>query len=158
MRFLLGLVAFLAATMALADAGHSAHDAQKPLFEQTELSQATRTVEVELGDHYYRPQGLEVKAGEVVRFVFTNKGQVAHEFALGDAQSHAEHQKQMLAMQQMGHRMSHEDASTVALEPGQRVERAWRFVRAGQLEFACNIPGHYQAGMVGKLKIDSNAK
>ncbi len=159
-RFLLPLLSAFSLS-ALADVGHFAfgHPAQ--------AQAASRTVEIILGDMYYQPASVQVKAGETVRFVLKNQGQLAHEFSLGDAAMHAEHQKQMLAMQsmdhgQMGHAMAgmdhsamqHGDANTVSLQPGETSELTWTFAKAQGLQFACNIPGHYQAGMVGTLEVD----
>lgn len=118
---------------------------------------ATRTVDVTLGDMYFEPKALEVKAGETVRFVLHNKGQVEHEFSLGDAAMHARHQKEMLEHAAMGHSMAgmqHDDPNTVMVAPGQSAELTWAFSKATGLEFACNVPGHYQAGMVGLLTVD----
>ena len=147
-------------------------------------SKATRTVEVVMGDMSFDPKALQIKAGETVRFVLINKGQLLHEFNLGNAAMHAEHQQEMLKMQQsgmltptamnsmpagamdhsaMGHGsmpgmdhqavMKHDDPNSVLVEPGKTAELTWTFSKAGSLEFACNIPGHYQAGMVGKLTV-----
>jgi len=49
--------------------------------------------------------------------------------------------------------MKHDDPNSVLVEPGKTAELTWTFSKAGALEFACNIPGHYQAGMVGKLTV-----
>ena len=137
---------------------------------------ATRTVEVVLQDMSFSPKSLDVKAGETVRFVLVNKGQLLHEFNLGDAAMHAEHQKQMMQMQSSGMLnatgmgkmdhgamdhdamgnmggMKHDDPNSVLVEPGKTAELTWTFTKASGLEFACNIPGHYQAGMVGKLNV-----
>ncbi|WET12260.1 cupredoxin domain-containing protein [Pseudomonas sp. D3] len=134
---------------------------------------ATRTVEVVLQDMSFSPKSLDVKAGETVRFVLVNKGQLLHEFNLGDAAMHAEHQKQMMQMQSSGMlnatgmgkmdhgamdhgamaSMKHDDPNSVLVEPGKTAELTWTFTKASGLEFACNIPGHYQAGMVGKLNV-----
>ena len=131
-------------------------------------AQATRTVELTLGDMFFEPKAVQVKAGETVRFVLVNKGKLLHEFNLGDAAMHASHQKEMLAMQQSGMlmptgmdhgamssstRMAHDDPNSVMVEPGKTAELTWTFSKASDLEFACNIPGHYQAGMVGKINI-----
>ncbi|WP_097302701.1 copper-resistant cuproprotein CopI [Pseudomonas chlororaphis] len=141
-------------------------------------AKATRTVELVMGDMSFSPKTLDIKAGETVRFVLVNKGQLLHEFNLGDAAMHAKHQQEMLKMQQsgmltptavkdmpagamdhaaMGHGampgMKHDDPNSVLVEPGKTAELTWTFSKAGSLEFACNIPGHYQAGMVGKLTV-----
>lgn len=135
--------------------------------EAAPAAKASRTVQVVLQDISFSPTSLQVKAGETVRFVLVNKGQLLHEFNLGDAAMHAEHQKEMLRMQAggmaamdhgaMGHGdkagMQHDDPNSVLVEPGQTAELTWTFGQAGELEFACNVPGHYQAGMVGKLTI-----
>ena len=134
-------------------------------------AKATRTVEIVMGDMTFNPKALQIKAGETVRFVLINKGQLLHEFNLGDAAMHAEHQKEMLQMQAsgmltstgmgkmdhsaMGHgAMKHDDPNSVLVEPGKTAELTWTFTKATGLEFACNLPGHYQAGMVGKLNVD----
>uniref|UniRef100_UPI0039839A03 copper-resistant cuproprotein CopI n=1 Tax=Pseudomonas chlororaphis TaxID=587753 RepID=UPI0039839A03 len=140
-------------------------------------AKASRSVEVVMGDMSFNPKALEIKAGETVRFVLINKGQLLHEFNLGNAAMHAEHQQEMLKMQQSGmltptgmqaldhgamghgsmagmdHGMRHDDPNSVLVEPGKQAELTWTFSKSGSLEFACNIPGHYQAGMVGKLTV-----
>ena len=135
-------------------------------------AKATRSVEVVMGDMSFTPKAIDIKAGETVRFVLVNKGQLLHEFNLGDAAMHARHQQEMMKMQQSGmltptgmkemdhgstagmdHAMKHDDPNSVLVGPGKTAELTWTFTKATNLEFACNIPGHYQAGMVGKLTV-----
>ncbi|WP_027921668.1 plastocyanin/azurin family copper-binding protein [Pseudomonas sp. URMO17WK12:I12] len=136
-------------------------------------AKATRSVEVVMGDMSFTPKAIDIKAGETIRFVLVNKGQLLHEFNLGDAAMHAKHQQEMLQMQQSGMlmpngmkemdhgamagmdhgMMKHDDPNSVLVEPGKTAELTWTFTKASSLEFACNIPGHYQAGMVGKLTV-----
>ncbi|MEO8642889.1 cupredoxin family protein [Pseudomonas sp.] len=137
-----------------------------------QAAKATRSVEVVMGDMSFTAKAIDIKAGETVRFVLVNKGQLLHEFNLGDAAMHARHQQEMMNMQQsgmltptgmkemdhgamagMGHEMKHDDPNSVLVEPGKTAELTWTFTKATNLEFACNIPGHYQAGMVGKLTV-----
>ena len=156
---------------ALADAAHT-----YAFGHAAPASKATRTVEVTLEDIAFAPKSLEVKTGETVRFVVVNKGRLLHEFNLGDAAMHAEHQKEMLKMQASGMltstgvqamdhgamdhsatghgAMKHDDPNSVLVEPGKTAELTWTFTQATGLEFACNLPGHYQAGMVGKLTVE----
>ena len=79
-----------------------------------DAAQATRTVEVTLGDIYFEPKSLDVKKGETVRFVLVNKGQLLHEFNLGDAAMHAAHQQEMLKMtaKRHAHAYRHEEFTT----------------------------------------------
>jgi uncharacterized cupredoxin-like copper-binding protein len=39
----------------------------------------------------------------------------------------------------------------VLLEPGKSKEIVWKFTGKGDIEFACNVRGHYQAGMYGDV-------
>ncbi len=50
--------------------------------------------------------------------------------------------------------MKHDDPNSVLLEPGKTAEIVWTFNETTSLEFACNVPGHYQAGMVGDLDVE----
>ncbi|MGE8390579.1 MAG: cupredoxin domain-containing protein [Pseudomonas sp.] len=163
---------FIAAALALVSLPSIAGGGKSFTFgEPAPAAKATRTVEVVLKDIAFEPQSLKVKAGETVRFVLINKGQLPHEFNLGDKAMHAEHQKEMVAMQgklftagmnhegmdhgQMNHGdHGHDAGNTVLVQPGQRAELTWTFRQSAPIEFACNVPGHYQAGMVGPLTIE----
>ena len=52
--------------------------------------------------------------------------------------------------------MQHESADMTHVAPGQQAEVVWTFNRVGEFDFACLIPGHYQAGMVGKVRVLAN--
>ncbi|HYQ52950.1 MAG TPA: cupredoxin family protein [Pseudomonas sp.] len=163
---------FIAAALALVSLPSLADGGKSFTFgEPAPAAKATRTVEVVLKDIAFEPQSLKVKAGETVRFVLINTGQLPHEFNLGDKAMHAEHQKEMVAMQgklftagmnhegmdhgQMNHGdHGHDAGNTVLVQPGQRAELTWTFRQSVPIEFACNVPGHYQAGMVGPLTIE----
>jgi len=157
---------FTLSSPAWADPAHT-YDFGQP----APAAKASRSVEVVMGDMSFNPKAIEIKAGETVRFVLINEGKLPHEFNLGDKAMHAEHQKEMLAMQgklftagmnhegmdhgQMGHGAhGHDAGNTVLVQPGQRAELTWTFRKSAPIEFACNVPGHYQAGMVGPLTIE----
>ncbi|WP_449433991.1 cupredoxin domain-containing protein [Pseudomonas putida] len=164
---------FIAAALALVSLQSIADPAKGFAFgEPAAAAQASRTVEIVLKDIAFEPKSLQVEAGETVRFVLINQGKLPHEFNLGDKAMHAEHQKQMAAMQgklftagmnhegmdhgQMNHDggHGHDAGNTVLVQPGQRAELTWTFRKSAPIEFACNVPGHYQAGMVGPLTIE----
>jgi len=136
----------------------------------------SRTVQVEMHDNYYEPEAIEVARGETVRFVIENKGRLVHEFNIGTPEMHEAHQDEMKMMvehgviqggtlnRQMmemdmgnGHSMKHDDPNSVLLEPGEKKEIVWTFSTRTNMEFACNIPGHYQSGMYGDVNFDSAA-
>jgi len=157
---LLSLSLLLGAGTALA-AGehHGAHHAAAPAKQQKawgiagEPEQVSRTIEISMNDQMrFSPDQLEVKQGETIRFIHRNEGQVMHEFVLGtqaELQAHA-------AMMASAAGMQHESADMTHVAPGQQEEVVWTFNRVGEFDFACLIPGHYQAGMVGKVRVLAN--
>lgn len=112
----------------------------------------SRSVAVAMGDDMrFTPSSLQVTAGETVRMVLTNRGQVDHELVIGtpaELKTHAQ------AMRE-GHAHAHAGAGAAAirLAPGATGELVVTFREAGPLEFACLIPGHFEAGMRGGIAV-----
>ena len=100
-------------------------------------------------DMRFTPDRLEVKQGETVRLLIKNAGAVMHEFVLGTKKELDEHAALMLKFPTM----EHDEPYMAHVAPGQTGEVIWRFNRAGEFDFACLMAGHYQAGMVGKVKV-----
>ena len=119
------------------------------------LAEVDRTIRVNANDIAFDPPAVEVKAGETMRFIVTNASEVEHEFTLGDAKTQEEHRAEMAGMtgDMAAMHLNHHDANTVFLEGGETREIVWRFAKAGQIEFACNVPGHYESGMKGTIAI-----
>jgi uncharacterized cupredoxin-like copper-binding protein len=47
-----------------------------------------------------------------------------------------------------------DDESYIAhVQPGKTGELVWKFNRTGRFDFACLVPGHYEAGMVGTINV-----
>lgn len=61
-----------------------------------------------------------------------------------------EHAEMMRKMPEMSH---HTIGKHLALEPGQQGALIWRFDEPGMVDFACLVPGHYEAGMIGKIVV-----
>ena len=113
-----------------------------------------RTVEVSMVDVAFEPDVLEVEAGETVRFVFTNDGEVRHEAYVGTKDEQADHEDEMAeAAEEDGDGHAHgggggdDDGRKVSVEPGDEAELTYRFAEAGTYEIGCHEPGHYDAGM-----------
>ena len=118
----------------------------------------SRSIEVRMDDTMrFTPDTLQVKAGETLRLVVHNAGKVAHELVLGtDAQirEHAQAMKQGAA-----HNDDHDHAggAAITVAPGQTGELVVTFAEAGEVQMACLIPGHYEAGMRGKVQVGAGA-
>ncbi|WP_152048869.1 cupredoxin domain-containing protein [Aureimonas psammosilenae] len=105
--------------------------------------------ETEDGKMLFQPAKLQVRQGETLRLQFTNAGQNAHEFVMDESKTLAEHKEVMQKFPEM----EHDDPNAIRLEPGAKGEIVWTFSKAGNFEFACLIPGHYEAGMHGPLVV-----
>lgn len=145
---LLFAAALTIAGAAHADAGHHHADSGAAIGQPGLMVDVTRTVKIEMGDNMrFTPANIQVKQGETVRFLVSNSGQLKHEMVIGSAAQLAEHAALMRKMPEM----EHEDPNQVTVAPGQSDELVRRFDHAGTLDFACLEPGHYEAGMVGKI-------
>lgn len=99
----------------------------------------------------FTPDKIEVKQGETVRFAMKNKGKLLHEFVIGTKKDLEEHAALMVKFPAM----EHDEPYMAHVPPGKTGEIIWNFNRAGDFDFACLIAGHYQAGMVGKIKVSA---
>lgn len=113
-------------------------------------AKADRTIQVEMLDTMrFEPAHITVRRGQVVRFVAENEGQLLHEMVLGtkpDLEKHA-------ALMRKFPGMEHDEPHMVHVKPGEAGEIGWKFTRAGTFYFACLLPGHYEAGMIGRVEV-----
>jgi uncharacterized cupredoxin-like copper-binding protein len=95
----------------------------------------------------FEPALIRVRKGEQVRFLLENGGTESHEFMLATVAENRKHAELMKKFPDM----EHDDPNAKRLPIAERGELVWRFTKAGTFEFACLIPGHYEAGMHGKV-------
>lgn len=130
--------------------GHSHGVNNAAIGQPGQASQVTRTVQIEMFDSMtFSPSSISAKAGETIKFVLTNSGKVKHEFVLGTAQDLKDHYQQMLKFPEM----EHDDPNMVSVEPGKSGTVIWKFTTSGLVDFACLLPGHYDAGMKGSVRV-----
>lgn len=131
------------------DMGEEAHDtmAGKP----GDPAQVDRTIDITMDDSMrYTPSEINVKTGETIRFFVNNVGKMNHEMVIGSSDELKEHAEMMRKMPNM----NHVEANMITLAPGQRGLIVWQFDRAGTVDFACLVPGHMEAGMIGKVDVE----
>ncbi|MEZ9504936.1 cupredoxin family protein [Vibrio sp. 10N.286.51.B11] len=92
---------------------------------------------------------VEIEPNDVVQFVVMNTGKIDHEFSIGSAAEQLEHREMM---KNMGNH-AHDSGSTVTVKPGKAKQLLWHFHGDNNVELACNIPGHAEAGMVKSLTL-----
>ena len=136
------------------------------------VEEINRTIKVVMYDNYYEPSKFSIKSGETIKFEVINAGELVHEFNIANAMMHIKHQPEMekmveneilLAgsidkdkmkkMAKMDKAMGHSHSNSVLLEPKEKGEIVWKFENAMNIEIACNVPGHYQVGMIAKVDI-----
>jgi uncharacterized cupredoxin-like copper-binding protein len=142
-------IAGLLATPARGDPGHVHFSAGVP----GDPRKPARVVEVVMkegdGTMVYVPDTVVVKRGEQIRFVLRNVGALAHEFVLASTRDNLKHAELMKKYPDM----EHDDPNGKTLQPKANSEILWRFTKRGEFEFACLIPGHREAGMIGKVTV-----
>ena len=129
-----------------------------------------RVIKVVMYDNYYKPNSFKVNKNETIKFEVTNKGELVHEFNIATKEMHLKHQpemmmmveheilladkidkKKMMEMSKKNPAMSHSHSNSVLLSPGEKAELIWKFSNTVDLEAACNVPGHYDVGMIAKI-------
>jgi uncharacterized cupredoxin-like copper-binding protein len=99
----------------------------------------------------FTPSDLAIRQGETIRFVVSNKGKVMHEMVLGSPAELKAHGEMMAKHPGM----EHDEPYMAHVKPGQTQRMVWHFTRAGDFNFGCLAPGHFQAGMIGKIKVSA---
>ena len=142
----------------------------KMIGEKGKLSEVNRTIEIKMYDNYFEPNEITIKKGETIKFIVSNYGELVHEFNIATKEMHIKHQPEMMKMVELeiiladrvdkekmkqmakkDHSMAHSHSNSVLLEPNQSAELIWKFSADIDLEAACNVPGHYELGMVVKI-------
>ena len=132
----------------------------------------SRVIKVIMYDNYYKPSSFKINAGETIKFEVENAGELVHEFNIANKMMHMKHQPEMekmveneilfadsidkdkmKKMAKIDESMGHSHSNSVLLEPKQKGDIIWKFDNAVNIEVACNVPGHYQAGMIAKVNI-----
>jgi uncharacterized cupredoxin-like copper-binding protein len=110
-----------------------------------------RTITISMTDNMrFTPEKINVKLNETVNFVVMNNGKVLHEFVIGTQTALAQHAKMMEKFPGM----EHDSPYMAHVNTGKGGQVIWNFNRLGQFEFACLLPGHFQAGMKGTIVVN----
>ncbi len=123
---------------------------EKEFGREGDPKKVTRTVNVEMSDKMrYTPASLTIKQGDSVKFIVRNNGKVMHEMVLGTMKELKEHAEMM--RKHPG--MEHEEPYMAHVAPGKTETMVWQFTKAGEFHFGCLVPGHFEAGMVGQIRV-----
>ena len=123
---------------------------ETPFGREGDPKKATRTIHVDMNDRMrFTPAELTVKQGDTIRFRVRNSGKVMHEMVLGtmdDLKKHAE-------LMRKHPDMEHDEPYMAHVAPGKTETMVWQFTKPGEFHYGCLVAGHFEAGMLGKVKV-----
>lgn len=139
------------------DAGHAKQPVKKAISKdehafgrEGDPKKASRTITIDMADTMrFTPGAITVKQGETVKFVVRNSGKVMHEMVIGTEDELKKHAEQM----KKHPTMEHDEPYMAHVKPGAKEEIAWTFTKTGTFMYGCLIPGHFEAGMKGSIKV-----
>ena len=142
----------------------------KAIGEKGNEKDVDRVITVSMYDNYFEPNQIKIKKNETIKFLVKNKGELVHEFSIATKAMHLKHQTEMMEMveneiilvdkidkikmKEMAKKnpsMAHSHSNSVLLSPGNSAELIWKFSNTLDIEAACNVPGHYEVGMITKI-------
>ncbi len=138
--FSVGLLFSFTASLAFAhgDEQHAKKKFDLAKAEQKEFGiagdpkKATKTINVAMGDNMrFTPNEIQVKQGDTVKLIVTNKGKIKHEMVLGSAKELAEHAQLMKKFPDM----EHEEPHMAHVKPGATETIVWTFNKPGEFEY-----------------------
>lgn len=140
----------LISTGAFADASHDHGKEEAAAGQPGDLKKISRSIRVTMSDNMrFTPASISVKRGETVKFEIRNTGKIKHEMVIGSMAELKEHAELMRKFPEM----EHAEPNQLTLDPGKSGALVWQFTKAGTVDFACLQPGHFEAGMAGKVKV-----
>lgn len=117
--------------------------------------EVTRTVDVAMHDEMkFAPDLIEITQGETVRFKIKNEGAILHEMVIGTEAELLEH----AALMEKFPEMEHAEPFMAHVPEQSNGEIYWTFDKPGDFHYGCLIPGHFQAGMRGKIVVLAKAQ
>ena len=123
---------------------------ETPFGREGDPRRVSRTIRVDMSDAMrFAPAEIAVRRGETIRFDIRNSGRTMHEMVLGtmkELKAHAELMKKHPGME-------HDEPYMAHVAPGKTGRIVWRFTKPGEFHYGCLVPGHFEAGMIGRIKV-----
>ena len=154
MKYVIKILLLSLVSSTIMASGTHSHSHDKIKYSVGEPGKGTpdRRITVSMQDtmrYIFEPDLVSLKQDETIEFLVRNDGKIQHEFSIGNTEDQVKHAQMMQRMPDM----KHNDPNTVSLAPGESVTLSWKFMGKDTVVFACNIPGHFEAGMKQVLEI-----
>lgn len=108
-------------------------------------------VMVEAVDLAFAPATVEVAAGQPVKLTLQNNGALEHDFSIMEIEVAGVHEEAGEHDEGDEHTMAVDPELHVAAAAGTAGTVEFTAGHTGTYEFFCSVPGHKEAGMVGRL-------
>lgn len=150
----LGVAALWLAVAGLVILGCSTGDARV----SPEWTAGHRTIRIDLLDFRFEPAVVDVQLGEEIRFVAVNRTDLPHELFIGSpTEQDAHHALHVAAAAGSGDAL--EDGSTGVYVPARGTTQfTYRFDTVGEVLMGCHLVGHWEAGMVGMVRVGAETE
>ena len=123
---------------------------ERPYGRPGDPRKVKRAIAIDMSDAMrFFPENLSVKRGDTVRFKLRNSGQIPHEMVLGTM----DELKKRAALLKQNAQMENDEPSATQVSPGESTSFVWQFTKPGEFYYACLMPGHFDAGMIGTIVV-----
>jgi uncharacterized cupredoxin-like copper-binding protein len=153
---MMSLVSLAGPVLAHGDAKHGKREVraiskdEHAFGREGDAKKAKRTIRVDMSDKMrFAPAELTINRGDTVKFIVKNNGKLMHEMVIGTMKELKEHAEVM----KKHPTMEHDEPYMAHVAPGKTETIVWQFTKAGEFHFGCLVPGHFEAGMVGRITV-----
>lgn len=153
--------ALLALGLLVACAGGAEEQASEMSMDDHPEAGPERVIHIHAENVKFEPDTIRMKVGETIRIVLDNHDPMLHDYTTDEAEfivhsvTGAEHKEHASVPHE-----TKQDAQVslqplhVAAEGKQHADLVFEATEPGEHEFYCSVPGHREAGMVGKIVIE----
>lgn len=158
--FILGFAAFAVVGQPSKSAYADSSVSSSPQPVVTSETDAVRTITIEMESLSFKPKQISVTAGETIRFILHNIGDIPHDFTIGTPVVQEGRRAVMrelfdadILQEYLADAPPRDGPNSVIILGGETRELIWTFTETQEIEFGCNLPLHYEAGMRGDINV-----
>src|SRR5688572_6148059 len=123
---------------------------ERPYGREGDARKVKRVIRIDLSDAMrFFPDQIRVKRGDTVRFVLRNSGESPHGLVIGTM----DELKMKAALAKKTTEAGGPERHAVHVTPGTTERLVWQFTKPGEFYYACLMPGHFDAGMIGTIVV-----
>ncbi len=153
-RHLIKQVAFIAlalySTYLFANSSNGSISKDTNIGKPGDPNKISRIIKITTVENIFLPNEIYVKEGETIQFIVKNVGNNKHEMmidTMANLKRYAKKKRNNAETKAAG-------SNHIQLDPGESKALIWEFTKAGTIDFACPLTGHFK-GMRGKINVET---